>query len=132
MLRAIASDTFPPFGGLELELPAIKDKPNDLAEVHLFTGVNGTGKTRLLSLICAMLGNHQHLVKRLKGAEATAVFFTDNFKGFEYRKNWDRFIAGNNTFTWQVSNSAQPWAAQVPAFAYSGNAYVTDAPVSAR
>ncbi len=131
MLRAISSDNFSPFGVLELELPAVKDKPKELAEVHLFTGVNGTGKTRLLCLICAILGNHNHLIKRLKGAESTTVFLTNNFKDFSTKRNWDSFMVLNSSFGWQNATNSFTWASQVPAFAYSGNAYVSDAPVSA-
>ena len=50
MFRALASDNFPPFGKLNLQFLEVKNKPADLAEVHLFTGVNGTGKTRLLTV----------------------------------------------------------------------------------
>ena len=68
MFRAIIADDFPPFGKLELELPPVADKPDAVGEVHLFTGVNGTGKTRLLCLIAAMLGNAVPLISRMKGS----------------------------------------------------------------
>jgi predicted ATPase len=67
MLRAIQSDNFPPFGKFGLTLPPVENKPDDLAEVHLFTGGNGTGKTRLLSVLAAMLENPEPLAKRVKG-----------------------------------------------------------------
>jgi hypothetical protein len=74
MFRAIIADNFPPFGRLDLDLPSVANKPPELGEVHLFTGVNGTGKTRLLSLIAAMLDNAVPLTKRMKGVGSSTLF----------------------------------------------------------
>src|SRR5438067_1584461 len=65
MFRAIGSDKFPPFRSFRLGFEPVPDKPVDLAEVHLLTGVNGTGKTRILSALAALLGNPEPLQKRL-------------------------------------------------------------------
>jgi energy-coupling factor transporter ATP-binding protein EcfA2 len=37
-----------------------------LAEVHLLTGENGTGKTRILAALIAALGNEEHLHQRVR------------------------------------------------------------------
>lgn len=132
MFRAIASEKFSPFEQLRLELPAVPDKPDDLAEVHLITGVNGSGKTRILSVLSAMLGNSQHLQKRMKGADPTQLVVQDNFADFNALQHWTTMSADQNRVGWQHGNGKlMEWCQNVPAFAYSGYAYVTDAPVSA-
>jgi AAA domain, putative AbiEii toxin, Type IV TA system len=52
----LESVDFPPFQDLKLDFSATKSK-GKLAEVHLLTGINGTGKTRILCLLAAFLGN---------------------------------------------------------------------------
>jgi predicted ATP-binding protein involved in virulence len=133
MFRAIASDNFAPFEQLLLELPAVKDKPENLAEVHLFTGVNGSGKTRILSVLSAMLGNVQHLQKRMKGAEQTFLLSADSlFDRNLSNGRWSRMFAASNHVGWQqLVGDFGNWSQQVPAFAYSGYAYVSDANVTA-
>jgi hypothetical protein len=65
MIRAIAVDEFHPFGKLLLKFPSVEKEPHDLAEVHLFRGINGTGKTPILSLLGATLGSRHALAARL-------------------------------------------------------------------
>lgn len=65
MFRFINADDFPPFGKFEIHFPAVENKPAALAEVHLLTGINGTGKTRILSLLAALLGYQEPLKKRI-------------------------------------------------------------------
>lgn len=132
MFRAIASDNFPPFGSFVLKLPPIADKPEDLAEVHLFTGVNGTGKTRLLSVLAAMLGNVQPMQRRLKGLDENGVSIsgTDEFPLPPQQQMWARMISPHANIHWQTGGPIMTWGAAVPAFAYSGIAYVADAPIS--
>jgi hypothetical protein len=129
MFRAIASDNFAPFDKLRLEFPSVQDKPESLAEVHLFTGINGTGKTRILSVLSAFLGNHAHLQRRMKGAAPAKLFVTEDFKTFDGFGQWAGLAATEQGVGWQ--NRVFEWSQQVPAFAYSGYAYITDAPVSA-
>ncbi len=131
MFRAIASDTFPPFGNLLIKLPPVENRPEDLAEVHLFTGVNGTGKTRLLSVLAAMLGHSQPMQKRLKGIEKEFyVFGTDQFPPPQERQEWPRMVARSSGLDWQIGGPIHEWCQTVPAFAYSGIAYVADTPIS--
>ena len=53
---------FPPFADTQLTFPAV-DAPGK-GELHLFVGQNGTGKTRLLCLLAAALGNRSELDAR--------------------------------------------------------------------
>lgn len=54
---------FPPFADAQLSFPAV-DAPGK-GELHLFVGQNGTGKTRLLCLLAAALGNRSELDARM-------------------------------------------------------------------
>ncbi len=129
MFRALSCTGFPPFGTFQLELPAVPEKPADLGEVHLFTGVNGTGKTRLLSVLAAALGNTKHLAKRLKGMEEQAVFrVTDVFPTSPDK--WTQFQIAGNDVHWHNERPIAQWARTVPAFAYSGMPYLADAPIA--
>ena len=65
MIRAIAVDEFHPFGKLLLKFSSVEKKLHDLAEVHLFRGINGTGRTPILSLLGATLGSRLTLAARL-------------------------------------------------------------------
>jgi putative AbiEii toxin of type IV toxin-antitoxin system len=132
MFRAIATEGFPPFEDFRLSLPPVDKKPTELAEVHLLTGVNGTGKTRILSVLSAMLGNPQPLIKRLKGTETRIMFFaTDKFPTPGNLGEWpDRLDAGENHAAWSQGSSLVQWSNETAAFAYSGIAYVADSPIS--
>lgn len=58
---------FEPFAkGSRMEFAPVPDKPDDLAEVHLITGENGTGKSRLLCLLAAALGDARALQARCR------------------------------------------------------------------
>ena len=62
---------FEPFADQSLEFP---DKPEaGLAEVHFFVGQNGTGKTRLLSLLAAAWGNAEELQYRTDKTSSAVV-----------------------------------------------------------
>jgi hypothetical protein len=127
MFRSIASNNFAPFGELQLTFPAVPQKPSSLAEVHLLTGVNGTGKTRILSVLSAMLGNPIHLQKRMKGNGGTASFAAGlDASGFQ-------IDVGNGALNCSGGHQAlfSTYQHTIPAFAYSGYAYLADAQVSA-
>ena len=132
MFRALASDNFQPFGNLQITFPPVEDRPSDLAEVHVLTGVNGTGKTRILSALAAMLGQHEHLKKRLKGVVTPIIFrATDKYPNPENPGNWpDRLQAAENNSSWQSGDQLHQWCERVAAFAYSGIAYVADSPIT--
>lgn len=133
MFRAIKSDNFPPFGNLLLKLPPVVDKPADLAEVHLFTGVNGSGKTRILSILTAMLGQPLPLTQRLKGVgRAITLHATDSFSDNMLTLRFDCVFAANEGgANWQHGGGLIGWCSAVPAFAYSGAAWVKDSDIGA-
>jgi len=144
MFRTIIADDFPPFGKLELELPPVEDKPKELGEVHLFTGVNGTGKTRLLCLIAAMLGNISPLTKRMKGVESPILFAVSDkvpsppidwglLESAKVQKvhrvstgHWNSFQLVQGNVVWLSATDFRNWLGRVPAFAYRGSPYVSD------
>jgi hypothetical protein len=132
MIRAIASDNFPPFGKFVLPLLPVEKKPAELGEVHLFTGVNGTGKTRLLSMIAAMLGSNFALLRRMKGfASGATIYATDACPAPDNLGLWSQMDARSGSVNWvrfygNFGNELQT----IPAFAYCGNAYVSDAKIS--
>ncbi len=135
MIRAIASDDFPPFGKFVLPLLPVERKPAELGEVHLFTGVNGTGKTRLLSIISAMLGGHIPLLRRMKGfTSGTTIYATDEVPAPEDLSRWSNMLVGPAPMpAGYVPHFTSSFAEiqTIPAFAYSGNAYLSDEKVSA-
>ena len=134
MIRAIAADNFPPFGKFRMEFPPVEIKPDDLGEVHLITGVYGTGKTRVLSVLAAILDYPEPLKTRLKGLESSIkLHASDRFPLHEITK-WGHFQADAHNFN-QDHNSHYndgilQWRSILPAFAYSGVAYIADAPVA--
>jgi predicted ATP-binding protein involved in virulence len=131
MFRALSSENFPPFGKLRLEFPPVDNKPTDLAEVHLLTGVNGTGKTRILCALASMLGNGQPLSKRLRSADGKIhISATDRFPVSEQANLWPSLAAGVSSAQWTRGGAVHDWASAVAAFAYSGMAYITDAPIT--
>jgi hypothetical protein len=62
---AFASKSFPPFSDDKTIFFPARQEPG-LAEVHLLTGENGTGKTRLLCALAAAYGNPSDLNQRLE------------------------------------------------------------------
>jgi len=64
-ISILQADPFPPFARFNLRLPHVAvDGAQDMAEVHAFTGPNGSGKTRLLALVSEALGGGRELAKR--------------------------------------------------------------------
>jgi energy-coupling factor transporter ATP-binding protein EcfA2 len=133
-----------------MEFPEVRDRPPELAEVHLLTGVNGTGKTRLLAVLAAILGNPKPLVQRAKRLEQPVCFrVADTEIGERAEKASPRLseptqlaVGGQHLFAAAfrlVQDSLAPvkasggfvaWCANVPAFGYSGSAYVVDTAIT--
>ena len=136
MFRAITVRNFVPFGPLDLQFPPPDTERPDMGEVHLFTGVNGTGKTRLLALIAALLGNTIPLTKRTKAtplpievAVATvipkAIFPVERFNpSLPDVPGWNRAAISPPSLQWFSGGGS--WASTVAAFAYYGTPYVGD------
>jgi len=79
--------SFEPFADQPLEF-ALKSTTG-LAEVHFFVGQNGTGKTRLLSLLAAACGNPAELEFRTSSMASNVVISLDAFgdsEKFQYFK----------------------------------------------
>ena len=133
MFRFVSSDEFPPFGNFLIHFPEVENKAADLAEVHLITGINGTGKTRILSLLAAALGNYEPLKRRFQASKPHVFRFAENIHALRNingpHTGWAT-VHGNN-FGFQLNNQFSNWARAVPAFAYSGVAYVGDSKITA-
>ena len=70
-LTQLTMKSFAPFADGEMKFPPV-DGDCGLAEVHMFTGENGTGKTRVLAALMAAMGNIEPLQDRVRqdsGAE---------------------------------------------------------------
>jgi len=80
-ISALRANPFPPFGNFEIEFPHVEEiKDQELAEVHLITGPNGSGKTRLLALIAASLGSTRELgIRGVSAFEDFSGIATDEF-----------------------------------------------------
>src|ERR1017187_2573127 len=132
MFRSLSSDDFPPLGRFVLKLAPVKNKPVELAEVHVFTGVNGTGKTRLLAVLAALLGNPAPLQKRLKGPGNPRKLYVETTVQPGHNTQFAASSAGG--VGWSVSAMADQeviqWCRDVPAFAYHGTAYICDSSVT--
>lgn len=118
-----------------MEFQRVENKPPELAETHLLTGVNGTGKTRLLALLAAVLGGGAAVKTRLKGADnAIAVFASDNVQAsvpVRLQRGSGEPPPVRYVLNFDPRSSFQKWVSEVPAFAYDGAAYVSDAPIAA-
>ena len=110
-----------------MDFPPVVNKPADLAEVHLLTGINGTGKTRVLAALAALLGGGKALEKRLK-VETKDRFFriTDRISDRRNPGVWPGIKANQHGCNPPLTSSV---GMSIPAFAYHGNAYVTDASI---
>ncbi len=62
-IEALRLESFPPFADQNLIFPPLPEGVTG-GEVHLFTGENGTGKTRLLCVLAAACGNDSDLDNR--------------------------------------------------------------------
>jgi predicted ATPase len=80
-INALRASPFPPFGNFEIEFPHVEEiGDQELAEVHLITGPNGSGKTRLLALIAASLGSTRELgIRGVSAFEDFSGIATDEF-----------------------------------------------------
>ena len=83
-IEAIGLKDFPPFADAVIEFPKNSDSPQ-IGEVQLLTGQNGTGKTRVLSLLAAALGNRAALEARIAKSRSVVVAMDANEKPVWWR-----------------------------------------------
>ena len=132
--RRLYCEDFQPFGELDLRFPAV-EHPQRGGEVHILTGVNGTGKTRLLAVLAAMLGNSEALKARVGGDQKPYyVEITDDHGGLrgnqifpppspEVEMRPPLFVYGwrGSEFGWGPGPVNRE---SIPACSYSGDAYL--------
>lgn len=95
-IEALAVQDFPPFADAELTFPA-KPEGSKLAEVQILTGQNGTGKTRLLSILAAALGNESELRHRINGSDCKAAVMATIDKTSSRKSCWGLNIGWSST-----------------------------------
>ncbi len=86
-IDAIITEDLAPFRPQVIEFP--KSQRSGLGEVHLLTGSNGSGKTRLLCVLAAALGNPGNLMARLSetNSERVHVVASDEQSTLMWRLN---------------------------------------------
>ena len=142
---------FPPFADAQLTFPKVETPGK--GELHLLVGQNGTGKTRLLSLLAAALGNPNELYFRSDEKVINRSLIVAHF-GFELcvwsaRLNaveWTskefmqqivtRFLTGQLLITNYGENflskqNRPAYADPCTALAFRGTSRVSDAPIVA-
>lgn len=117
--------SFSPFETTLFEFQGVQTNNSPQAEVHLLTGINGTGKSRLLYLIAAILGNPEPLKRKFRE-------LTD----FRVRFETDRHVSNisfeaEKTLATAMGKTRAEHFFYPKAFAYSGIPYVTDTPLKA-
>lgn len=120
-ISALRASPFPPFGEFEIEFPHVEEtEDQDLAEVHVITGPNGSGKTRLLALIAALLGGTRELARRIDLGSIglfEAITLDDPL---------------HDSYRWWDVTRNEPWRmVRVPAMTFCPRAYLEAAQVSA-
>ncbi len=120
-ISALKTTAFPPFGEFEMTFPHVSpDVCTELAEVHVFTGPNGSGKTRILALIAGSLGSRIELNKRdLMGV----------FKEMEGKKTYDSVESSSQWELIRFQSSLSNWDGATTAMTFCPWAYVEAAEV---
>ncbi len=131
--RKLLIKGFPPFEDQEITLPKVEIADGSLAETHVITGVNGTGKTRLLSVMAAVLGSNEHIAKRWPDPKGTV--FVNKLVELSLAKSKSAHntasVYCDNTSSNGIFLGRDEWKAfaSTLAFAYNGLAYVQDAAI---
>ncbi|MDR0534734.1 MAG: ATP-binding protein [Verrucomicrobiales bacterium] len=122
MFRQLEIKDFSPFQDQTIHFPEKTKEAEDLAEIHILTGINGTGKTRLLSILAAVLGEDAHLIKRLtKATETVLIEVNSPGNSITSRDGRGYYLQIHGDFASSSQN--------IPAFSYNGAAYVQDAKI---
>lgn len=133
-IRRLYSEDFAPFGVMDLHFPEVEN-PTRGGEVHILTGVNGTGKTRILAVLAAALGNPEALALRVGTEKRSFSFETDeNHGGRNVSVYPGRMVDSHRpdflfSFLYADSRIHQeiyPAAANtIPAYVHTGEAFLT-------
>jgi energy-coupling factor transporter ATP-binding protein EcfA2 len=155
-IEAVTFKNFPPFADATVEFPQ-RASDSQLGEVHLLTGQNGSGKTRLLCLLAAACGNRAELDARIEqsgtwngfviGRQGPLSVLWSNRSDtamWTGRKIDDQFIqaflaqgiipehkANTASLVDSLSGPGLPVIPLTTALAYRGTANVADAKISA-
>lgn len=155
-IEAVTFKNFPPFADATVEFPQ-RAADSQLGEVHLLTGQNGSGKTRLLCLLAAACGNRVELNARIEQANSWNAIVRGRLGQFgvlwSSQRNaamWSRrpidgqvvqtFLATNSladhmtdtpSLVVQPNESSLSSISPTTALAYRGTANVADAKIAA-
>ena len=126
-IEAIHFEDFTPFAPGELVFPRVPERPAEKAEVHILTGVNGSGKTRVLCALAAAFGDASALQSRCAGG--LEVRFEVNLGEESHRSKehgevslrvGESGVEAQDSRTQMLLREAQG----IAAFAYAGTAYL--------
>ena len=98
-LTQLTMKKFAPFADGEIPFPAVPDRTG-LAEVQMFTGENGTGKTRVLTALMASLGNLNELQARVRQDSGT------DLEIYAWSSWWADYREGEDLM-WRYSKGGQ-------------------------
>ena len=124
-LTQLKMTKFAPFADGEISFPETKGTAGG-AEVQMFTGENGTGKTRVLAALMASLGNLNELQNRVRqdsGTELDVIGRIGDLEADEHDWDWSYGDGMGVTFPSYVEDT---WA-----LAGSGMALLEDTKISA-
>ena len=116
---------FPPFADQEIEFPE-NSFSMPLAETHILTGINGTGKTRFLSVLAAALGNDEHIIKRWPVYGEKDSIFIHNINANLLKKVCVQ--VSKCPIYVQIAHDENDFATTL-GFAYNGTAYIEDSAI---
>lgn len=136
-LRSVHLEGLAPFGTGDVQFPSHGEEM--LADLHLFAGINGTGKTRLLSLLAACSGNSQSLDLRMsKPKSSSCTIHADGVKGSfgwaEKGRSVQASSVGFQGLNRSLTNalSENPGrGSSVPMFAQKGSVALKQTPIAA-
>ena len=129
--RTLLLEDFPPFApNQKISFPDVEASDIPLAETHVITGINGTGKTRLLSVLAAVLGNDEHIAKRWPNPKGNIhvnkLATNPAINPMTTRWCYLKKDPENGILTFPQDHAS---FGETLAFAYNGSAYVQDAPI---
>ena len=119
-IQAVAFRGFAPFADGEIEFPSSAEgdsqsnaeESKKIGMVHLLTGQNGTGKTRLLSLMAAACGNSKDLMERVGTASSSSAFvklLAHNQEGIWGPVNAEGLRAAHLSVPNNQAKKSSPW-----------------------